>query len=95
MQRNTKEWIQYGSAIALLTSGVTMAFLSFFLNGGDVRDSVLWYVSQTLVYAGSIFGVGIYIQSKWGDVKGYVDKRLREDEDKYEDKNDESKQNID
>ena len=78
MQRNTKEWIQYGSAIALLLSGVVMAFLSFFLYNFDVSDSVLWYVSQTLVYAGSIFGVGIYIQSKWGDVKGYVDKMMNE-----------------
>lgn len=86
MQRNTKEWIQYGSAIALLASGVVMAFLSFFLNGGEVRDSVLWYVSQTLVYAGSIFGVGVYIQSKWGDVKGYVDKMVNE---KKEDKDEE------
>lgn len=86
MQRNTKEWIQYGSAIALLASGVAMAFLSFFLNGGEVRDSVLWYVSQTLVYAGSIFGVGVYIQSKWGDVKGYVDKMVNE---KKEDKDEE------
>ena len=86
MQRNTKEWIQYGSAIALLTSGVAMAFLSFFLNGGDLKDSVLWYVSQTLVYAGSIFGVGIYVQSKWGEVKNYVDKRLRDNIDEDESK---------
>jgi hypothetical protein len=84
MQRNTKEWIQYGSAIALLTSGVAMAFLSFFLNDGDLKDSVLWYVSQTLVYAGSIFGVGIYVQSKWGEVKNYVDKRLRDNIDENE-----------
>ena len=84
MQRNTKEWIQYGSAIALLTSGVAMAFLSFFLNGGDLKDSVLWYVSQTLVYAGSIFGVGIYVQRKWGEVKNYVDKRLRDNFDEDE-----------
>ena len=84
MQRNTKEWIQYGSAIALQTSGVAMAFLSFFLNGGDLKDSVLWYVSQTLVYAGSIFGVGIYVQSKWGEVKNYVDKRLRDNFDEDE-----------
>ena len=82
MQKNTKEWIQYGSAIALLLSGVAMAFLSFFLNNFDVSDSVLWYVSQTLVYAGSIFGVGIYIQSKWGDVKGYVDKIVNEKKEK-------------
>lgn len=82
MQRNTKEWIQYGSAIVLLASGIVMAFLSFFLNEGEVKDSVLWYVSQTLVYAGSIFGVGIYIQSKWGDVKGYVDHLLKETKEK-------------
>lgn len=80
MQRNTKEWIQYGSAIALLLSGVLMAFLSFFLNKGEVKESVLWYVSQTLVYAGSIFGVGIYIQSKWGDVKGYVERLIKDKE---------------
>lgn len=86
MQRNTKEWIQYGSAIALLTSGVAMAFLSFFLNGGDLKDSVLWYVSQTLVYAGSIFGVGIYVQSKWGEVKNYIDKRVRDNIDEDESK---------
>ena len=84
MQRNTKEWIQYGSAIALLTSGIAMAFLSFFLNGGDLKDSVLWYVSQTLVYAGSIFGVGIYVQSKWSEVKNYVDKCLRDNIDEDE-----------
>ena len=86
MKRNTKEWIQYGSAIALLTSGVAMAFLSFFLNGGDLKDSVLWYVSQTLVYAGSIFGVGIYVQSKWGEVKNYIDKRVRDNIDEDESK---------
>ena len=68
----------------MLTSGVAMAFLSFFLNGGDLKDSVLWYVSQTLVYAGSIFGVGIYVQSKWGEVKNYVDKRLRDNFDEDE-----------
>ena len=66
--------------MALLASGVLMAFLSFFFNDGEVKDSVLWYVSQTLVYAGSIFGVGIYIQSKWGDVKGYVNNLLKEKE---------------
>lgn len=84
MQRNTKEWIQYGSAMAMLASGVAMAFASFFLNGGDLKDSVLWYVSQTLVYAGSIFGVGIYVQSKWSEVKNYVDKCLHDNIDEDE-----------
>ena len=34
----------------------------------------------------SIFGVGIYVQSKWGEVKNYVDKRLRDNIDEDESK---------
>lgn len=69
MQKNTKEWIQYGSAIAMLFSGVALTFLSFFLNGYDVADGVLWYVGQTLVYAGSIFGVTVYVNTKFDNLK--------------------------
>lgn len=72
MQRNTKEWIQYGSAIALLASGVTLTFMCFFMNHYQVHDSVLWYVAQTLVYAGSVFGVSVYIHSKWGEVRNMI-----------------------
>lgn len=77
MQKNTKEWIQYGSALGLLLSGVVLTFLCFFLNGYDIKDSVLWYVAQCLVYAGSVFGVTVYVSSKLGDVKKYFDDRVR------------------
>lgn len=69
MQRNTKEWIQYGSAVVMLASGVLLTFLCFFLNHYDIKDNVLWYVAQTLVYAGSIFGVTVYVNSKFGEIK--------------------------
>ena len=60
--------VQYVSAMAMLTSGVILSFLGFFTPPeGEISDSVLWYVAQSLIYAGSIFGVGIYF-----------DKRLRE-----------------
>ena len=72
MQKNTKEWIQYGSAITMLFSGVALVFLCFFLNHYDVKDSVLWYVAQTLVYAGSVFGIAVYINTKWGEVKNLI-----------------------
>lgn len=67
MDKNTKDWIQYGSAIGMLASGVLLTFLSFFLNDYDVADGVLWYVGQTLVYAGSIFGVTVYVNSRIDD----------------------------
>ena len=50
------------SALFLLFSGVTMAFLSFFTSDdGEISNSVLWYFAQCLVYAGSVFGLKIYI----------------------------------
>lgn len=70
MQRNTKEWIQYGSAIVVLTSGIVLAYVSYFTSQmRDVTDNVLWYFSQTLMYAGSIFGVAIAIDAKFENIK--------------------------
>lgn len=53
----------------MLASGVLLTFLCFFLNNYDIKDNVLWYVAQTLVYAGSIFGVTVYVNSKFGELK--------------------------
>lgn len=70
MQRNTKEWIQYGSAIVVLTSGIVLAYVSYFTSQmRDVTDNVLWYYAQTLMYAGSIFGVAIAIDAKFENIK--------------------------
>ncbi len=67
---NIKDWMQYGSAIAMILSGITLAFLSFFQNDGDIGDGVLWYVAQALTYAGSVFGVSIYFRTKLGEMHG-------------------------
>lgn len=83
MNKSTKEWMQYGSALGLLVSGVALVFLCFFLNNYDLKDSVLWYVGQCLVYAGSVFGVRAYMSSKYGEIKTYLDteiKREKKDE---------------
>ena len=70
MQRNTKEWIQYGSAIVVLTSGIVLAYVSYFTSQmRDVTNNVLWYFAQTLMYAGSIFGVAIAIDAKFENIK--------------------------
>lgn len=74
MEKNTKEWMQYGSALGMLASGVVLTFLCFFLNNHRIEESVLWYVAQTLVYAGSVFGVTVYISTKFGEVKNYMKK---------------------
>jgi O-antigen/teichoic acid export membrane protein len=82
MKNNTKEWIQYASALIMLGSGIVLTFACFFLNHYKIDDSVLWYVAQGLVYAGGIFGVSIYIRTKFGevanDIKDFINSKDNE-----------------
>lgn len=79
MNTNTKEWIQYVSAITMIVSGIVLAFLSFFLNvDHDIADGVLWYIAQALIYAGGIFGVSIYFKTKLGEFESNARKELKE-----------------
>jgi len=62
--------IQAWTAVVLLLSGVVLSFLGFYAAPlGEISDSVLWYFSQTLIYAGSIFGVSTYVRSKFKDIE--------------------------
>jgi len=62
MKQEVKENISVITAVVLLTSGIVLSFISFFLSvDNQISDSVLWYFAQTLVYSGSIFGVKEYI----------------------------------
>ncbi len=56
----------------MVVSGIILAFLSFFLNGYNISDGVLWYISQALVYSGAIFGVNIYFKTKLGNFESKV-----------------------
>ncbi len=64
MSLHTKEKIQYGCAIAMISSGIILSFLSFFLNHYDIAESVLWYLAQALTFAGGVFGINIYFKAK-------------------------------
>ena len=72
-----KDWIQYGSAIAMIVSGIILTFLSYFQQG-DVAEGVLWYMAQALTYAGAIFGVSVYFRTKLGDFESRTKQELVE-----------------
>lgn len=76
MKATYKEWVQYGSAIAMIVSGIILAFLSFFKNNGNISEGVLWYVAQALTYAGGIFGVSIYFKTKLGDFESRTKREI-------------------
>lgn len=75
----------YGSAIAMLVSGILLSFINFFMVGYIV-NSVLVYLSQALVYSGAIYGVSIYIKQNLDDykteatakIKDYIDNKSKE-----------------
>lgn len=87
MTTHSKEVIQYGSALAMVGSGILLAFLSFFLNGYDIADGVLWYIAQALTYAGAIFGVSIYFKTKLGEFESRTKKDIEELIDRKETRN--------
>ena len=72
--------ITYSSALAMLLSGIILAFLSFFLNDHDIANGVLIYIAQALVYSGSIFGVALYIKSKLVEFRSEMKKMTNQSE---------------
>lgn len=71
MSNKHKEIIQYCSAIFMLLFGSAMCIASFVVSvNGEVDDSVLWILGQCLVYSGSIFGIGLYVNYR-------IDKKVK------------------
>lgn len=69
-------WQVY-SAIAMLACGVSLSVAGFIVPPlGDISDSVLWFFAQCLIYAGSIFGVSIYVQSKLTELRERIENEL-------------------
>lgn len=82
MQKNTKEWIQYGSAVVVLIFAIMLVYISYFTSKTqDVTDNVLWYFAQSLMYAGSIFGVAIAIDAKFENIKNKFLNHNRDEKD--------------
>lgn len=78
MTSNTKDNVQYGTAVFAVVSGIALAYLSFCIYG-DVKDSVLWYMSQVLIYSGGIFGVSIYFKTKLGTFESQAMQKLKDE----------------
>lgn len=77
MTKEHKENLAVITACVMLFFGIILTSIGFAIDPtGEVHDSVLWILGQSLVYAGSIFGVATYM-------RGVVDKRMSEWEDRH------------
>ena len=76
MTKEDRTKYQVYSALAMLLAGVALSVAGFLVSPvGEISDSVLWFFAQCLIYAGSIFGVSIYVQSKFTELKEEINKR--------------------
>lgn len=65
-QLGIKDQIQYIIAIVLFLSGISIAFISFFLTF-NIASGTLIYIAQAFITGGGIFGVSIYFRTKLGE----------------------------
>lgn len=86
MKQNTKDWIQYLSAIALIASAIVLVFTSF-LTIEEIADGVNTYVGIAISGGLAIFGVAAYFVNQLSTFKAEVRneivqqvERLRENE---------------
>ena len=76
MTSNTKEWIQYGTAIGMLVSGVLLTYLCFFLNRYKIETEVLWYVAQCITFAGAVFGISAYTKQRLDKIEKEIKNQI-------------------
>lgn len=78
MTKETRTTYQVFSALAMLLAGVALSIAGFIVPPvGEISDSVLWFFAQCLIYAGSIFGVSIYVQSKFTELKNQLENKVK------------------
>lgn len=69
---DTKEVVHYVSAVLILVFGCVLCLLGFYeVPRGSVDDSVLFILGQCLLFAGSTFGLSLYVNQQ---IKKYVTK---------------------
>ena len=75
LSADKKEAIQYATAVGMLMAGLALTVASFVVAPvGEISDGVLYVLAQCLIYAGSIFGIGIYVNKKFDGLSRQIQK---------------------
>ncbi|MSS18757.1 hypothetical protein [Sodaliphilus pleomorphus] len=77
MRSDKKDSVATWSAVGMLAFGVGITTAGFIIPpSGEIHDSVLWVLGQTLLYSGSIFGITLYTNHKLGEIEETIANRL-------------------
>lgn len=81
MKKETKENIQYGSALGMLIVGSALSIAGFITApAGEIHESVLWFFAQCLIYSGSVFGVSVYMTDRFSRIEKKLNLKKGENE---------------
>lgn len=81
MKKETRTDVQVWSAVFMLVAGTALVVAGFIVPPvGEVSNSVLYFCAQCLIYAGSIFGVGIYMQTKFRELNDTIIHKIQGNE---------------
>lgn len=80
-----KSRIAYLTALAAFVIGWGLTIAGFIVPPmGVVADSILWILGQSLVYAASVLGVGMYVGGEVKHLKGEIKRFMRNPEEEQE-----------
>ena len=75
---NIKDKAAIVTALAAFLFGWILSIAGFIVEPlGEVADSVLWILGQSLIYCASVFGLTTYFQSETRRLRMYTDERMR------------------
>lgn len=81
MTRERRITFQYLTAAAMLLVGVALAIAGFIVSPlGEISDSVLYFTAQCFIYAGSVFGVSVYVTDKFKNLQNKLGLKDSEEE---------------
>jgi len=76
-----KNKVAFLTAVAAFVIGWGLTIAGFIVPPvGVVADSVLWILGQALVYAASVFGVGMYVGGEVKRMKGEINRFMEKRE---------------
>lgn len=78
MTKDRKDTIAVLSAVAMLTVGTGLCVAGFCVPPlGEIHSTVLAVLGETLVYAGSIFGIKLYFDNRLRALDNEVDRKIK------------------
>ena len=81
MENRTKTTAQTVSAFLMLLSGVALNVASFAVPPvGELSNSVMTYMGEALIYAASVFGLTVYVNSCMARLERRVGNNAKQDD---------------